>query len=149
MKYMYLKRFTVIVFLMILFFPCNAIEPGNNLGKTLSQMKRDFPDLRYITTDAKGDKYQDGYTEEGISIYFYIKNQKVVEECLICQSNDGFAKMWFDSMVEGFKENTSYRNIRQPEPGFYQFVYSSFKINLFYIVQDGLENALIIYSNLN
>lgn len=30
-------------------------EPGNNLGKSLSSMKQQFPELRFLKSDEKGD----------------------------------------------------------------------------------------------
>jgi hypothetical protein len=59
-------------------------EPGNNLGKSLSTMKQEFPELRYIKTDQKGEQYEDGYPQDGIATFFYFRNNRVVEECMIC-----------------------------------------------------------------
>ena len=80
-------------------------EPGNNIGRTLSQMKQLFPELRYTKTDSKGTQYEDGYPQDGIATFFYFKNDRVVEECMIVQSNDGFPKVWFDQMVSSFITN--------------------------------------------
>ena len=71
-------------------------EPACNIGKSLSVMKQLFPELRYVKSDAKGDEYEDGYPEEGTAIFFYSKDSKVVEECMIVQSNDGFARSWYN-----------------------------------------------------
>ena len=56
-------------------------EPGNNIGRTLSQMKQLFPELRYTKTDSKGTQYEDGYPQDGIATFFYFKDNKVIEEC--------------------------------------------------------------------
>ena len=32
-------------------------EPGNNLGKTISELRQVFPNARYVRTEAKGDFY--------------------------------------------------------------------------------------------
>jgi len=45
-------------------------KPGTNLGKSLYTMRQEFPDLRFIGSDESGDRYQDGYTEDGISVFF-------------------------------------------------------------------------------
>ncbi len=119
-------------------------EPETNIGKSLSIMKRDFPELRYIKTDAKGEEYEDGYPEEGIATFFYFKNGYVIEECMICQSTDDFPLMWYNSMVEAFNKNyrsslaTNTRNHKQ-------YVFSRFKVNLIYVSENGNNTALIQY----
>ena len=65
-------------------------KPGTNLGKSLYTMKQEFPELRFIGSDENGERYQDGYTEDGISMFFRIRNNSVVEECMICDSDDGW-----------------------------------------------------------
>ena len=83
-------------------------KPGNNLGKSLSIMRQEFPELRYIRTDEKGDFYEDGYPEDGIAMFFYFRNSLVIEECMICESTDGFPKMWYDKMWESFASKYPY-----------------------------------------
>lgn len=119
-------------------------EPGNNIGKTLSQMKQLFPELRYTKTDSKGTQYEDGYPQDGIATFFYFKDNKVVEECMIVQSNDGFPRMWFDKMVDSFVTNyppgfgTSSYNAKH-------WCYSTFQVHLIYVSEKGTNTALIVY----
>lgn len=87
--------------LTLMFFCCNINtyaqnEPNCNIGKSLTQMKKDFPELRFTKTDTKGDQYMDGYPQDGIGVFFYMKDDIVIEECMIVQSNDGFPRMWYD-----------------------------------------------------
>ena len=88
--------------ILIMLFACMTTlcsardnEPGNNLGKTISELRQVFPNARYVRTEAKGDFYTDGEDpSEGLSCFFYLKNNRVVEECMIIQSNDGFPSRW-------------------------------------------------------
>ena len=119
-------------------------EPGNNIGRTLSQMKQLFPELRYTKTDSKGTQYEDGYPQDGIATLFYFKNDRVVEECMIVQSNDGFPKVWFEQMVSSFITNYP--------PGFgtnspiaYHWCYSTFQVHLIYVSERGINTALLVY----
>ncbi len=119
-------------------------EPGNNIGKSLSVMKQTFPNLRYLQTDEKGDEYEDGYPQDGIAVFFYFKNEQVVEECMIIESDDGFPRMWFDAMVDGIVSNYS--------PGFgvsnynaKHWCFSTFQVHLIYVSEKGVNTALIIY----
>lgn len=119
-------------------------EPGNNIGKSLSQMKQLFPALRYVKTDSKGTQYEDGYPQDGIAIFFYFKENHVVEECMIVQSNDRFPRMWFDTMVDTFVTNS--------QPGFgtssynaTHWCFSTFQVHLIYFSENGTNTALIVY----
>ena len=119
-------------------------EPANNIGKSLSLMKQQFPELRYIETDSKGDKYEDGYPQDGIAVFFYLKDNLVIEECMIIQSNDDFPRMWFDKMVDEFISNYS--------PGFgvsnynsKHWCYSTFQVHLIYVSENRKNTALIVY----
>jgi len=141
------KRFIIIVVLLLVemcFCHIQAQEPGNNLGKTLSTMKRDFPELRYIKSDAKGDEYEDGYPQDGIAMFFYFRNNIVVEECLIMQDTNGFPNMWFNAQVNAF-EKSRYQK-RDHEARHYTFTYSSFKVDLIYVEENGKNTAMIVYS---
>ena len=119
-------------------------EPGNNIGRTLSQMKQLFPELRYTKTDSKGTQYEDGYPQDGIATFFYFKDNKVIEECMIVQSNDGFPKMWFDKMVDSFVTNyppgfgTSGYNAKH-------WCYSTFSVHLIFVSEDNINTAMIVY----
>lgn len=119
-------------------------EPGNNIGRTLSQMKQLFPELRYIKTDSKGMQYEDGYPQDGIATFFYFKDNKVIEECMIVQSNDEFPRMWFDKMVDSFVTNyppgfgTSGYNAKH-------WCYSTFSVHLIFVSENNINTAMIVY----
>lgn len=120
-------------------------EPGNNLGKSLYTMKQEFPEIRYLGTDASGDRYQDGYTEEGISFYFLLRNNVVVEECIICDSNDGFSQMWFSEMWKSFASKWPY-SVKENKPFSKMFDFSTFKILMTFSSENGINRATILYS---
>lgn len=66
--------------LTLMFFCCNINtyaqnEPNCNIGKSLTQMKKDFPELRFTKTDTKGDQYMDGYPQDGIGVFFYMHSK--------------------------------------------------------------------------
>ena len=73
-------------------------ESATNIGKTLSEMKAKFPKLRFIEHTPNGDNYQDGYTENGVSAFFTIKDDRVIGECVMIRSKNGAAKAWFDKV---------------------------------------------------
>ena len=143
-----MRRLTLTIFatLVLICTYAQTNEPGNNIGKSLAQMKQLFPELRYIGTDSKGTKYEDGYPQDGIATFFYFKDNKVIEECMIVQSNDSFPRIWFDKMVDEFITNypaafgTNSYNVKH-------WCYSTFQVHLIYISEDGTNTALIIYED--
>lgn len=137
-----------IVFLFLLFsgIYCYAQEPNNNLGKTLSLMKMEFPELRYIGTDEKGDQYEDGYPQDGIAIFFYFKNNLVVEECMICQSADNFPRYWYNEMVEAFN-NRYYSKLIKNYSNSKTYGFRTFNVDIIFVSENGINTALIVYSD--
>ena len=120
-------------------------KPGTNLGKSLYTMKQEFPELRFIGSDENGERYQDGYTEDGISMFFRIRNNSVVEECMICDSDDGFSKMWFDELWKSFSSKWPY-SVKVNKPYSKMFDFGSFKILMTFSQENGTNRALILYS---
>lgn len=112
-------------------------EPGNNLGKSLDEMNNSFPKLRYIGIDEKGQKYQDGEEENGISVFFYIKNDIVIEECLLIKSNDGFAFDLYNTMYNKYNEYSKKFIIENQNSR--HFLFSRFSIHLIFTSQDGIN----------
>ncbi len=140
-----MKKIFAILFLSAFFLSVNAQEPGNNLGKSLSEMKLKFPELRYIKTDQKGDEYEDGYPQDGIATFFYFRNNQVIEECMICQSNDGFPLDWYRSLCTEFskKWNASLHTNNNTHK---EYVFSNFSVDLIYVSENNQNTALIVYS---
>ena len=119
-------------------------EPNANIGKSLSTMKQEFPELRYIKTDTKGDEYEDGYPEEGIATFFYFRNGYVVEECMICQSTDDFSLVWYNSLVNEF--NRSYKSsLVKNARNHKQYAFSRFNVNIIFVSENGKNTTLIQY----
>lgn len=141
-----MKRILIAITLLVVFLPSMvfAQDPGTNIGTSLSVMRQKFPELRYVKTDEKGMMYEDGYPQDGIATFFYFRNDKVVEECMIVQSNDGFPRMWYDKMVDSFISN--YSSVCAVNGyNVHRFCYSSFKVHLIYVSENGSNTAMIIY----
>ena len=142
-----MKRYVLLFFSFLLVTKMFSQEPGNNLGKSLSTMKQEFPELRYIKTDQKGEQYEDGYPQDGIATFFYFRNNRVVEECMICQSNDGFPLDWFRSLCKEFNKNW-YSNLRSNTNNHKEYVFSNFAVDIIYASENGKNTALIVYSRI-
>ena len=65
-------------FILTVFFACIATlcraqsnEPRSNLGKTISELRQVFPNVRYMRTETKGDFYTGGEDPtEGLCCFF-------------------------------------------------------------------------------
>ena len=140
-----MKRLIITFLLLVCISTAFAQDrPGNNLGKSLSTMKKEFPELRFLRTEKKGDFYEDGYPEDGIALFFYLKNGFVIEECMICESTDGFPKMWYDSMCKSFTSkhpNALVKNTYNSKV----YDFGDFKVSLIFYAKDGKNTALIVY----
>lgn len=133
---------------VLIFINGYAQEPGCNIGSSLYSMKHNFPNLRYIKTDEKGDLYEDGYSENGIAMFFYFKDNYVVEECMICQSNDDFSLDLYNSFVSSFNDKY-YSALKKNTPNEKQYVFSTFNINLIYVSENGKNTVMIVYEKNN
>ena len=120
-------------------------EPGHNLGKTLEEMRQTVccSTVRYLRTDHKGDLYQDGYTENGTAFFFYLKNNKVIEECMIIQTNNGLPLDFYNATVDKFIK-TPYK-LGSNQPYYKHFVYSTFSITIQYNSENGKNTFAIIW----
>lgn len=125
-------------------FSAHAFEPGNNLGKTISQLQSEFPNLRYSKSEAKGDLYIDN-SDEGLPTFFWFKNGRSIEECLMIQDTNNFPLMWWRQMCDKFYNESSYKHV-EPKAGHYKFFYSTFSIDLIYIEEGGINTAMIVYT---
>jgi len=141
-----MKKITLsLILLSLSLFLYAQREPANNLGKSLSIMRQEFPELRFIKTDQKGDEYEDGYPQDGIATFFYFNNNRVIEECMICQSSDGFPLEWFRSLCKEFDKNW-YSNLRNNDNTHKEYVFHNFKVDIIYVSENGKNTALIVYS---
>ena len=142
-----MKKLIVSILLLVCFSTAFAQDrPGNNLGKSLSTMKKEFPELRFLRAEEKGDFYEDGYPKDGIAMFFYLKNGFVIEECMICEGTDGFPKMWHDSLCKSFTSNYPKAMVKNTyNSKVYDF--GDFKVSLIFYAEDGKKTALIIYES--
>lgn len=122
-------------------------DPGNNIGKSLDQMKREFPELRYLHKDERGrDAYEDGYPQYGIAYFFYFEEGYVVEEGMVCQQAGGFPRMWYESMVDAFQKGDAEPVYVYKSKNSIHMCYATISIHLIYVSEGGMNTALIVYS---
>ena len=144
------KSYSLRHFATLLLFVCIATisnakgkEPRNNLGKTISELRQVFPNASYVRTETKGDFYTDGEDpSEGLSCFFYLKNNRVIEECMIIQSNDGFPKMVYDQWINTFSK---YMSVAAFGDGVNHMCFSTFSMHIMFFAEYGKNTALLVY----
>lgn len=138
------RHLVILLILFVLPQLALAFEPGNNLGKSITQLKTEFPDLQYSKSEIKGDLYIDN-SDEGFPTFFWFKNGLAIEECLMIQDTTDFPLMWWRQMCDKFYNETSYKRV-DPKTGHYKFYYSNFIVDLIYIEENGNKTAMIVYT---
>lgn len=74
-----MKRISLLLLLFILSISLFAQEPGNNLGKTISQIQQEFPNLAFLRYDKGYQVYNSAGDDEDFTS-FYFSNGRVVGE---------------------------------------------------------------------
>lgn len=140
-KFLFIFIFIVSSFINII----NAAEPGTNVGNSLTSLRSSFPNLTFIKSDYQGDHYHDGEDPtEGVNCMFIVKNNKVIEECMMVQDTNGFPLQWWRTVCDKFYKDRQWKDV-DPKPGYYKFYYSYFSIDLIYIEDSGTNTAMVVY----
>lgn len=135
--------FTALLVTMFLSVKAKTGEPGNNLGKTLIELRQVFPNVRYVRTEAKGDFYTDGEDpSEGICCFFYLNGNRVIEECMIVQSYDDFPQNVYNSWLNTFSK---YISVSAFGNGVNHMCFSTFSTHIMFFSEQGKNTALLVY----
>lgn len=120
-------------------------EPGTNVGKSLFSLCQVFPNIKFIKSDYLGDHYYDGEDPtEGVNCMFIVKNNLVVEECIMIQDTNGFPLLCWRSICDKFYNDSKWTNIEH-KLGHYKFYYSFFSVDVIYIEENQLNTAMVVY----
>ena len=135
------KNISTVIFL-ILALNVFSSEPANNLGRSFSSMIDEWSDLSYINT--VGDRIVYGTQDDGTYYIFTFENGVLVEECMMVESTDGFAKMWHNAVLESFYKS-KFRTITRTSNGV-KFRYSYFYVKVMYFSDKNKNTSLVIYT---
>ena len=137
-----IEHFFAVLCCLFITITAHAAEPQNNLGHSFNYMMSEWQDLRFINNNNGREVW--GVTEEGNSFIFTFENGVVVEECMMIESNDGFAREWYNAMLQSFQK-TSYRSLTRTSDG-YTFHYSYFDIKVMYFSDYTGNTAMLLYT---
>ena len=138
-----MKKLLFLILALLFSASVFCAEPANNLGRSYSRMMSEWPDLHYIRSNGQRTVY--GVQDDGSTSYiFTFEDNAVVEECLMVESRDNFAKMWYNETLNAFYK-TSYRSVSRTSNG-YKFSYSYFDVKIMYFSDRDGYTAMIIYT---
>lgn len=101
-------------------------EPGNNLGKSLSQMRAEFPDIQYEKTIDGEDLYYTGGEEEYLCFGF--RYGVLVSESMYISGDINFRNELFRALTRSFNQ-TPFIDCGTGED-VWVYNYSTFKVTI-------------------
>lgn len=123
------------LFFLFLFLNISLIsfaqEPGNNLLKTIPELREKFPDL--IEWGMYGH-----YKSPESNILFGTKKGVVISEFTIFEGEDGFLQDLYDSLVQSYSKSA--RNyIKDKDRNSITYIYSNFSVSISYTYDKNLS----------
>lgn len=126
-------RLSFLVFFLAFVYNVFAQEPGNNLGKSITQVKQEFPNLVYSRFD-KGYKVFKSKGEDEDFTAFYFDNGKLVsEETFIFDyaSSGVYISRLYSSLVSKFsKYNSKHKRKKYSDSDITFFFFSNYIIKI-------------------
>lgn len=104
-------------------------EPGNNLNKSVAQIKAMFPDISFLGETDFGKGY--GCGDEGTHYYWWFKDDHCIKESMIIEPNspnDDFPETFYEQLIESFNRS-NYKSVTRNILG-HLFEYSYFTIQI-------------------
>ena len=141
-----MNKFIAAFFFIICIMTQNIYSqiPPNNLGKTKSELKQKFRDLRFTEARNGLEEY------ESNGVYFTLKNGQVVAECMGVDDGRKVGYEWFLAMNKAFQK-TSYTRVTELTNDAMQlsrtFYYPNFWITISHWKDDGYTT--VTYQNSN
>ncbi|MBO6118452.1 MAG: hypothetical protein J6P44_07920 [Bacteroidales bacterium] len=142
-----MRRIIIILIVTLYSYNVFAQEPGNNLGKTLEQLRINNPDLTYDGVENGCNKYfHRDVDEHGGTLYlWYLYNNSVIEERMYIFDDNDFPFDFYFGMVETLNKSP-YRNRIQHNTYWYTYYFSYFSIDISSgIMQDGNRHFTMKY----
>lgn len=133
-----MKRLSLLLLSFVVCMNLFAHEPGNNLRKTIPQLRQSFPDLVVWGYERSGIQ---NYKSPGADILFETKNGIVISEFALFEGEDGYLQGLYQSFIKSFsREAKTYRWGNNKNS--ISFFYSYFQV---YISYTPYENVSISY----
>lgn len=133
-----MKRIALLGLTLIVSMVLFAQEPGNNLLKTIPELRQSFPDLVVWGYERSG--IQD-YKSPGAEVLFETKSGIVITEFAMFDGEDGYLRGLYRELLNSFSKNAKHY-LWGSDKRSISFFYSYFHV---YISYKPYENVSITY----
>ena len=133
-----------IIYLLFAFFPllvCAQNEPGNNLGKSVYELRQKFPDL----VRWGGYESEPNYKSPKANTLFTFKNNHVAIEYTLIEGGDDYLQDLFFALVDRFQQGAR-RVLWSNNRRVISLFYSNFYVYLSYTPYSDVSIKYQLYS---
>ena len=136
-----MKRLSFLLLSILMCISLFAQEPGNNLRKTIPQLRQSFPDLVIWGYERSGIQ---NYKSPEADILFETKNGIVIAEFASFEGDDGYLQGLYQSLIKSFSRNAkSYRWGRDKNS--INYYYSHFYVYISYTPNESVSISYDLY----
>lgn len=141
------------IFLLALYLQSNILfaqneEPVSNIGKTFHEMSTSvFPGMKYRRQIDGKTEYEWGNPNDGMIHIFTFSNNTLVTECMLVESNNGFATQLYNSICDTFIGKYRWA-LTSNSTGKQHFIFSKYSLDLILEAGHGSELFLFVYNKL-
>lgn len=126
------KLISLLFFVIAVCLNCYSQTPGNNLGKSLSQIKQSFPNLVYLHQKNGYDCYKSAGDDDDFTCFTFDNNKLVGEYTYIFDyMSDRYITDLYNSLYKSFsKTNARQKRSRSGTYDITFFYYSDFIVKI-------------------
>jgi len=141
-----MKKHLFIILALLPMLAFGQKEPGNNLGISLNELTKRFPDL--VVWGYPSDGLQNYKSPQANALFGY-KNGKVVSEFILIEGNNGFERELYYKIVESFMSAGAHKSYLPANDGRGVILfYSYFKVYISYTPGSDVSLHYQLYSSL-
>ncbi len=123
-------------------------EPISNIGKSFTEMNTSvFPGMKYRRQINGKIEYEWGDPNDGIIHIFTFSNKTLVTECMLVESNDGFATQLYNSLCDTFIGKYRWA-LTSSSTGKQHFIFTKYTLDIILNLHGNTEVLMFIYNKL-
>ena len=139
-----MKRLFLLVLSIAVSIALFAQEPGNNLRKTIPELRRSFPDLVVWGYERSGIQ---NYKSPEAEILFETKSGIVIGEFAMFEGEDGYLQTLYQSFLKSFSKNAK-NYLWGQDRNSISFFYSYFHVYISYTPGESVSISYELNRNL-
>ena len=147
------KGFLFYINILFVFCYCCTIkaqreEPVSNIGKSFTEMNTSvFTGMKYRRQINGKIEYEWGNPNDGMIHIFTFSDNKLITECMLVESNDGFATQLYNSLCDTFIGKYRWA-LTSSSTGKQHFIFTKYTLDIILNLDGGTEVLMFIYNKL-